>query len=218
MSDIKSKDFSRSRQETGSFCGPCVMQMLVSRLGKQIDQFALSDAYADRKIVMREGIALDGLAKALRKLLPDLQVWQKYNSSFQDIKEMLDRGIPVGFDWQGIFDRDEYGDEYWNLQREWRKKWEEIRGVPQLEGDQGHYCIALEIDPEKGYLRFADPYGHYAGKDRFVALWELEERWWDDKLGKDEHGKVTRVIEERLIFVVTEKDDETPLKVGMERI
>ena len=54
-------------------------------------------------------------------------------------------------------------------------------------------------------MRFADPYGHYAGKDRYVALWEFEERWWDDRIDTDEKGKKVYVLEERLIFVVTKK-------------
>ena len=89
---------------------------------------------------------------------------------------------------------------------------------PVAVGEQGHYCVALEVNKKKGYLRFADPYGHYAGKDRFVALWEFEERWWDDRIGKDARGKKIYVLEKRLIFVVAKKGDQKPAKFGMVEI
>lgn len=209
-------NLKRSRQENGSFCGPCVMQMLLGSYGIEKTQGEIADAYAERDTVMREGIPLKGLAKALGKVEPGVIVWQKYNSSFEDIQALLTQNISVGFDWQGIFDRDEYGDDLFpgKLERfvsRWKK-------VPELTGDQGHYCIALEVSREKGYLRFADPYGHYAGKDRFVALWEFEERWWDDRLDKDESGKTIRVLEEKLIFVLTKQGDEFPASLGMEKL
>lgn len=214
---VNSLSFSRSRQETGSFCGPAVIQMMLSSLGIDKSQREISDAYAAYEVVMKEGIPLKGLAKSIKSLGLDVTVWQKYNSSVDDITKLIETGIPVGFDWQGIFDHDEYGDEYWNFKSRWKTWWEVKRGIPQLSGDQGHYCIALEVNNEKGFLRFADPYGHYAGKDRFVALWEFEERWWDDRLDKDDQGNVIRVLEEKLIFVVTKKEDEFPLNLGMER-
>lgn len=210
--------FVRYKQENGSYCGPAVVQMLLSSIGVEKTQSEIADAYASRDVVTREGIPVKGLIKAIKKIDPSVCAWQKYNSSLEDIEKLLAQGFPVGFDWQGIFDHDEYGDEYWNFQSKWKRTLNELRGVPQLTGDQGHYCIALEIDRAKGYLRFADPYGHYAGKDRFVALWELEERWWDDRLDKDENGKVVRVLEERLIFLLTKVDDTFPASLGMERM
>lgn len=210
--------FIRSKQETGSYCGPSVMQMLLSAVGETISQESIALAYASKDVVMREGIPLVGLGKTIKKLFPELVVWQKYNSEVKDIELLVNSGHVVAFDWQGIFDHDEYGDEYWNFQSKWKRQWEKFRGVPQLSGDQGHYCIALEVNREKGYLRFADPYGHYASKDRFVALWEFEERWWDDRLDKDENNKVVRVVVERLIFLVTKAEDTFPESLGMERV
>lgn len=209
---------TRSRQETGSYCGPAVMQMLLSNLGISKTQKEIAEAYASHEVVMKEGIPLKGLVGAINTLNLDVCVWQKYNSSFDDIGKLINNGIPVAFDWQGIFSHDEYGDEYWNFKSKWKSWWELKRGVPQLSGDQGHYCIALEVNTEKGYLRFADPYGHYAGKDRFVALWEFEERWWDDRLDKDENGKVVRVLEEKLIFLLAKAGDDFPASLGMERV
>ena len=203
------------KQLTGSYCGPAVMQMLASSLGVSVYQETLVDACEARKTVMKEGISLIDLAKGLRKLNPDLIVWAKMDSKIEDIKEMLDFGYPVAVDWQGIFTEDEYGDEIWNRSDKLVSWWGKQMGEPVSVGEQGHYCIAVEINTNKGYLRFADPYGHYAGKDRFVALWEFEERWWDDRIDKDEKGKKKYVLENRLMFVVTKKGDKTPKKLGM---
>ncbi|HCQ31632.1 TPA: hypothetical protein DIU27_04610 [Candidatus Collierbacteria bacterium] len=206
---------SRARQETGSYCGPAVMQMLVSSLGLSMDQETLIDACKARKTVMREGIPLNDLSKGLQEMYPELDVWWKSEATIEDIQNLLDNGYFVGVDWQGIFSGDEYGDDEVN---KWGDFWNKIIGAPEVKGEQGHYCVALEVNKKKGYLRFADPYGHYAGKDRFVALWEFEERWWDDRIGKDEKGKKTYVLESKLMFLVTKKGDEFPKSLGMMRV
>jgi len=206
----------RSRQETGSYCGPAIVQMLVSQFDKQVDQKQIVEACGAAKTVMKLGIPLKSLVVGIKKLFPELVIWQKNNSSIEDIERLTSRGYLVVFDWQGIFQGDEYHDDQYDGKIvSW---WKKVMGEPELKGDQGHYCIALEVNTEKGYLRFADPYGHYAGKDRFVALWELEERWWDDRLDRDEQGKVVRVLEEKLIFLLTKAGDDFPASLGMERV
>ncbi len=206
---------TRSRQETGSYCGPSVMQMLLSQYGVEVDQKSIVEACGATDTVMKSGIPLNVLIVGVKKLFPEFVVWQKSNSTVEDIQTLVEKGYLVAFDWQGIFSHDEYGDDVLPT------KWEEFRNwiakIPELKGSQGHYCIALEVNMKKGYLRFADPYGHYAGFDRFVAMWEFEERWWDDRLDKDEKGKVVRVLEERLVFVLTKKEDRFPASLGMEK-
>lgn len=212
-------NFKRVKQETGSYCGPAVFEMLVSAHGLDLDQESMVEACNAKETVMKEGIPLIGLAKGLVRIFPDLIVWQKSYSRLTDMKTLVDKDYLVGFDWQGIFSANEYGDEIWNTKDKVEAWWRrEIKGEPVEKGDQGHYCIALEIDLDKGFLRFADPYGHYAGKDRFVATCEFEERWWDDRIDKDEKGKKVYVLESRLMFLVAKKGDEFPASLGMERV
>ncbi len=212
-------NFKRVMQKTGSYCGPAVFEMLVSQYGLELDQERMVEACGARNTVMKEGVPLVGLAKGLKSVYPELAVWQKSHSSLVDIKTLVDKDYLVGFDWQGVFTTDEYGDEIWNTKDRVGAWWKrEIKGEPVEKGDQGHYCIALEIDLEKGFLRFADPYGHYAGKDRFVATWEFEERWWDDRIDTDEAGKKMYVLESRLMFLVAKKGDEFPGTLGMTRV
>lgn len=208
-------NFKRVRQETGSYCGPAVFEMLVAAHGLELDQEKMVDACGARSSVMKVGITLKNLAKGLRNMHPELVVWQKLETKLEDIETLLAKKYLVGVDWQGIFTGDEYGDDEIS---KWEIFWNRVIGTPELKGEQGHYCIIMEIDLKKGNLRFADPYGHYAGKDRFVATWEFEERWWDDRIDKNEKGRKVRVVENRLIFLVTKKEDEFPASLGMERI
>lgn len=206
------RNFSREKQLTGAYCGPAVFQMLVSVFGLEMDQEALVDACEARKTVMKEGIALPGLARGLKKLCPELVLWRKMNSKIDDIGNLLEDGYLVGVDWQGIFNSDEYGDDE---EDKWHEFLDKLYGTSALRGSQGHYCIVLEVNKKKGYLRFADPYGHYAGKDRFVAIWEFDERWWDDRIDRGRNRKGTYVYENRLIFIVTQKGDRKPAELGM---
>ena len=206
---------SRARQETGSYCGPAVFQMLVSVFGLKLDQEAIVDACKARDTVQRLGIPLFDLARGLKIIYPELVVWQKEDSSVDDEHKLLEAGYFVGIDWQGIFNSDEYGDEIWNSNDRLKLWWKKLTNEPVAVGEQGHYCVALEVNKKKGYLRFADPYGHYVGKDRFVALWEFEERWWDDRIEVNEKGKKVYVLEKKLIFVIAKKGDEKPWELGM---
>lgn len=206
----------RAKQETGTYCGLAVLQMLLSSYGVNVSQDNLLDACGARATVARDGIPPHLLAKGVTVIAPDLVMWAKRRSSLQDLKDLLDLGYKVGIDWQGIFHVDEYEAEEESPKRNWFDWWKRSdENEPELKGDQGHYCVALEVDIDRGYLKFADPYGSFAGKDRFVALWEFEERWWDDRIGVDESGKKIYVLEERLMFVIAKKDDLGPEKVGM---
>ncbi len=208
-------NFTRSRQETGSYCGPAVAQMLLSGLGYASSQRQIVEACGAQKTVMRVGISLVSLAKGIKKFYPDVVVWSKSSSSIDDIVSLMENGYLVAFDWQGVFASDEYFDDE---EDKWGNFLAKIKKEPQLKGDQGHYCIALEVNKRQGYLRFADPYGHYAGKDRFVGLWEFEERWWDDRIDVDEKGKKIYVLEDRLIFILAKKGDKKPAELGMTKL
>ena len=210
------KNFKRTKQKTGSYCGPAVFEMLVSRYGLKLDQELMVEACGARSSVMKVGIPLIDLAKGLRKIYPELVVWEKSGSKLKEIQTLLAKDYLVAVDWQGVFVADEYEDDEedgW-----WKSFWNKMTKVPVLKGSQGHYCIVMEVELKKGFLRFADPYGHYAGKNRFVATWEFEERWWDDRLDRDTQGRKKYVFEDRLMFLVAKKGDKFPATLGMTRI
>lgn len=210
------KSFKRVKQETGSYCGPAVMEMLVSAHDRKLDQERMVEACGASSSVMKVGIPLIDLARGLRKIYPELVVWEKSGSKLKEIKTLLAQDYLVAVDWQGVFVADEYEDDEedgW-----WKSFGDKMTNAPILKGSQGHYCIVLEVETKKGFLRFADPYGHYAGKDRFVATWEFEERWWDDRIGRDTLGRKKYILEDRLMFLVAKKGDEFPATIGMVRV
>jgi hypothetical protein len=208
----------KARQETGSFCGPAVIETLLGHLGRKVSQLEVVEACEAKTTVMKDGISLVGLAKGVKKLFPDLQVWEKQNSSISDIYSLVEHGYPVAVDWQGVFTTDEYGDEIWNTRDKFRLWLSKVKKEPVGKGDQGHYCIVTDVDQAKGYIRFVDPYGHYAGKDRFLATWEFEERWWDDRIGIDQNGKKSLIIENKLMFVIVPITDTFIQTMGMSRV
>jgi len=214
----KLPELKRVRQKTGSYCGPAVLEMLVSNLGLELNQESLVDASGGREVIMKEGASLPSMSYGLKRLYPDLRVWKMNEAKIDDLQVLLEKGYYVAVDWQGIFYKDEYGDELWNSTNkiaDWLKK---IKHEPEAIGYEGHYCVVLEININKGYLRFADPYGEFATRDRFVAIGEFETRWWDDRLAMDSTGKKVRVVENRLLFVVTEKEDKIPEELGLVEI
>lgn len=206
----------RKRQVTGSYCGPAVMAMLLSVFGKRLSQTELVDATGMKEVVMKDGITLKELAGGLKKLYPDYVVWVKMGSKIEDLYRMIKAGYLVGVDWQGVFDRDEYGDD--EEEGRIRTAFRKLIGEPFLEGLQGHYCIVTGVNLKEGFIKFIDPYGHYSGRDRFIATWEFEERWWDDRIDIGEDGKKKYVLEKKMAFVVTTKGDRKPEKLGMKVI
>lgn len=207
---------NKLRQETGYYCGPAVVCMLLGRLGKTVEQSAIvSAAGLEASDVSLNGMEIDSIAKVVKNLFADLQVWCKRESSLDDIMGLLRLGMPVAVDWQGIFDHDEYGDELWHHSTPLSRFFKQFKNEPETYGDQGHYAIVVDINFEVGWVKFVDPYGHYAGKERFLATWEFEERWWDDRLGHDESGKKVRILESRLLFVITSVDAPPPEELGL---
>ncbi len=189
--------------------------MLVSAFGLSLRQEDMVEASGARNTVMKVGIPLEDLAKGLKKTYPELVVWQKLGGTVEEINALSNKGYLVAVDWQGIFAEDEYGDDE---EDRWGKVWNKVAKVPEMKGTQGHYCIVLEVNQKKGYLRFVDPYGHYAGQDRFIAIWEFLERWWDDKVVPVGRLKKQYVVEDRLMFLVAKKGDKTPASLGMKRV
>ncbi len=208
----------KSKQETGAYCGPAVVQMLIGQLKEEVSQEQIVEACEAKETVMSLGIPLVDLAKGVKKIFPGLQVWEKQDSQVSDMQILVDKGYPVAVDWQGIFTTDEYGDEILVTKNRFQEWLDKYRKIPVAAGDQGHYCIVVEIDSKKGFIKFVDPYGHYAGKERFIAVWEFEERWWDDRVGVDEAGKKVVIVENRMMFLITPSDDTFPETVGMKRI
>lgn len=201
----------RHRQSTGYFCGPAAMQMLLSIYDVTAGQSEIAKAGSSLDRVGRLGMSSEELARATHVLAPNLAFWVKRDSSLSDIEMIIKKHkVPVGIDWQGIFEEFEYGNEL-NI---YADDSEEDDGSI---GDQGHYVVVVDIDTKNGFIRLADPYGHYSGKDRFIPLDEFEERWWDD-LSEKEGGIRKYTFESKLMFLVVPKNEMWPEELGMKSL
>jgi len=194
---------ARVAQITDSHCGPAVVQLLFSHLDRQVTQDEVVTAARVRSRLEAHGTRPDHLARAVAKLAPDLQFWFKQHATIHDLEVLIDQHhYPVAVNWQGLF----YDTEE-----------EQERENPG--GDHGHYSAAIDIDVEKDKITLADPYSEYAHKPRVFSLKWFQKRWWDVdhdviRVSKS-HQRRNSIKTKRLIFIVTPKDADFPLELGM---
>ncbi len=202
----------RVRQLNGSYCGPAALQILLSHFGIQADQNMLVDAATTRKHVMITGMSIELLAEAVKNTYPAYSLWVKRDSTIMDVEKMVrEFNYPVGVDWQGVFEKNEYHDPY-IADDDYSEMDKMVRG------DEGHYCVITDVDMTKNFVRMMDPYGHYAEQDRFYEVHEFLNRWWDDRTDKLPDGSKKYVFEKRLMFVVVPKSVRIPETMGMVEI
>lgn len=118
--------------------------------------------------------------------------WKKINGKISDLDAILNKyKFPVGVEWQGVFY--EYADE-----------------------DDGHFAIITKIDKKAGYIRMADPYRSFSGIDRKFKIKFFENRWWDEnEVSISGTTRKRRVVDNRVMFVITPKGENWPKKLGM---
>lgn len=182
----------RIAEITNVHCGPATLQMLFENIGVRVSQDEIVEAAGSSlKRLRRYGMSMGEMATAVGRISSSSQFWMKDNCEISDLKLLLERGIPVGVEWQGEFLQ--YSDE-----------------------DNGHYSVVTHLDGDKIYI--ADPYEHFAGKDRRLELDRFEELWWDTNELRDmETGKMVLVRDHHMIFIIIPKDETFPEELGMIR-
>lgn len=196
---------SRVRQLNNSFCAPATLQILLSHFGIEADQEKLVTVATTREHVIKKGMSVELLAQTVHNLYPEMSFWVKREASVFDLEKMTRvYNYPVGVNWQGIFEDNEYEDEYTEEEDDSRCK-----------GGEGHYCVVVDVDTVKNYVRMMDPYGHYSNEDRFHEIGEFLNRWWDDRVDTLPDGSKKYVYEKRLMFVIVPKNVTFPEEMGM---
>ena len=198
----------RVRMINGSYCGPATLEILMSHFGIETNQDDIASSGVSIAHARKNGMSIENLAKAVRKLFPDYVLWVKREASLHDIERMVrEFNYPVGIDWQGFFEEDEYEafppDEF------------DEPDDPMLKGDEGHYSVVIDIDRSNNQIRLMDPYGSYAKRDRLFEVNYFFNRWWDDRMDKNPDGSKKYVYENRLMFVVLPKNIRLPEILGM---
>jgi len=211
---------SRSRQQTETYCGPATMQMLLSHYGITIQQQQVVDAAGVQATVELHGVPVNDLAKVVKIVAPEMKFWVKRFGTITELKKIVrEYNYPVGVDWQGIFEiADEY-DKTGYLGVTEEALAEAGYSYESNDGTHGHYCVVVDVDTNENYIQLADPYGHYAEKDRFIRIQEFSNRWWDQDIRIDAMtGKEVVTDECRTFFVIVPANITFPEEMGMTEI
>jgi hypothetical protein len=212
---------SRARQLTETFCGPATIQMLLSHYGIEVHQQQVVEAAGVQATVEIHGIPVEELGRAVRKLAPEMKFWVKRFGTITELKKIVrEYNYPVGVDWQGIFEiADEYDKSTGYVGVTDEALAEAGYSYDSNDGEHGHYSVVVDVDTNENYIQIADPYGHYAEKDRFIRLQEFSNRWWDEDIRVDSWTGKKKVTDEcRTFFVIVPANVTFPEEMGMSEV
>jgi len=199
-SNLSFPGLKRVRQLNSFFCGPAVLEMLLSFHGVEIDQSLVVEKSGVALKIKQRGMTVEELALAAEKLVPDFQFWHKRHSTLKELSLLVNEfRIPVGVEWQGIF---EFEDEAEDTEMD--------------DEDPGHYSVVTRVNLADNLVYLADPYKSYAGKDRRLTVLEFERRWWDINETVDlKTRRRVQVDDYHMMFVVTRKEKNFPEQLKM---
>ena len=194
-------DFHHDRftQIDESHCGPAVVQMLLHNVGIEVSQEQVADAGGVSDLIEEQGMRVDQLERAVRKLAPQTTFWYKEHSTIAELVQIVvDYDYPVGIEWQGLFE-DTLEDE-------------------TQDSDYGHYSVVTMVDSKRRKLVIVDPYKEFRSQDRIFTFEFFLSRWWDTNDFPDPLTGKARLVEDRqMMFVITEDDVTFPQLLGMKR-
>ncbi len=188
----------RISQITGSYCGPAVLAMLLSFNGISVSQEEIVRVSGVASKIKSNGMTLEEMAVAIRAIMQDYVFCFKRHASIRDLALLVNTyKIPVGVEWQGIFDYETGDDD---------------------DDDPGHYSVVTAINEKDKKILLADPDRHYAGKDREFRIIRFERRWWDINEVTNPITKKTKQIDDyHALFVIVDKKTEFPKELGLRK-
>ncbi|HSV95119.1 MAG TPA: GNAT family N-acetyltransferase [Spirochaetia bacterium] len=200
-------------QLNNSYCAPATLAVLLQHYGIEADQEQIVSAASTKEHVVQHGMSIEMLGLAVRNLYPEKRLWAKRDSSLADVEKMVRvYNYPVGMDWQGIFESNDYEKEDLEISSD---PLEENDPNHICKGDAGHYSVVVDVDRANDNVRITDPYGNFAKEDRFVEVQDFLNRWWDDRMDTLPDGSKKYVYENRLMFVVVPESVRLPEELGM---
>ena len=192
-------DFHNDRftQIDESHCGPAVIQMLLDNLGIEVTQKEVADAGGASDLIEQQGMRIDQLELAVKKLAPQTCFWYKDHSNIAELVKIVDdHNYPVGIEWQGLF--------------------EDVLEDETEDGDSGHYSVVTMVDPSRHKLVIVDPYKDFRPQDRIFTLEFFKSSWRDKNNYPDPQTGNDRLDEDRqMMFVITPEEVTFPLLLGM---
>lgn len=194
-------DLKRVSQKNLYYCGPAVLEILFSYWGVSTDQDDFVRAANVAHKIKTHGMTLAEMATATRMVDPEYEFWLKRDSSLSELSNLVNkRSMPVGVEWQGIFDDEEWDEE-------------------DDDDDPGHYSVVTGISTSENYIFLSDPYKNYTGgRDRRLSILEFERRWWDINEVIDPVSMRRREIDDyHAMFIIVPRKETFPKEFGMER-
>jgi ABC-type bacteriocin/lantibiotic exporter with double-glycine peptidase domain len=190
-------------QISESHCGPAVIQMILNHLGIDVTQEEVAEMGGAASLIELNGMRVDQLALAVKKLAPTVDFWYKENSTLQELVNLIVvHRYPVGVEWQGLFDDPDDDDD----DRE------------TGDDEYGHYSVVTHVHPRKRQLIIADPYKSFISQARVFNFEEFVERWYDyNEVAVPETGKTQLVEDFHMMFIITPPGEVFPYKYGMKR-
>jgi hypothetical protein len=191
-------------QISESHCGPAVVQMLLNHLAIDVSQEEVAAMGGATSLIELNGMRVDQLVLAVKKLAPAVDFWYKDHSTLQElVKLIMVHRYPVGVEWQGLFDDpDEDEDD----------------DSETGDDEYGHYSVVTHVHPRKRQLIIADPYKSYISRARVFDFEEFEERWYDYNEVADPETGETRLVEDfHMMFIITPPGEVFPYNYGMRR-
>lgn len=194
-------DFHQARftQISESHCGPAVVQMLLHNIGIEVSQEEVAEAGGVSDRIEEQGMRVDQLERAVRKLAPQTCFWYKDHSMIAELVQIVvDYEYPVGIEWQGLF--------------------EDTLEEETQDGDYGHYSVVTMIDTTSQKLVIVDPYKDFRSQDRIFTIEFFISRWWDTNNFPDPQTGNDHLVEDRqMMFVITPEEVTFPLLLDMKR-
>lgn len=187
----------RRTQISESHCGPAVLQMLLANLGIEKSQEEITISAGVSSTIDEHGTRVDQLALAVQLLVPQVVLYYKAYASLDHIQTLLSvYNLPVGVEWQGLFEEDDEKDDE--------------------DGEYGHYSVVTHIDYEKKALILVDPYKDYTDSERIIDIYQFLNRWWDyNEIIDPQTKRKKSVRDEKLLFVISPKNPDFAEKIGL---
>ena len=103
-SNLTFPSMGRVKQKNNSYCGPAVLEMLYSFLGRKVGQEEIVQAAKISRKIKSRGMLVEEMALAIKTLTPEYNFWSKRKSQTSELSEIVNRyNFPVGVEWQGVF-------------------------------------------------------------------------------------------------------------------
>lgn len=210
-------------------CGPAAVQMMLSNLGVEVSQEQVAEAGGVTSLIAMQGMRIDQLALAVRRLAPQVVFFYKDHASVAELVRMVvDYRHPVGVEWQGVFEDEDVqrldrANKSWSPNSGYAARPSPAPGQEELspksesgDTDYGHYSLVVHASRRRREIIIADPYKDFFSQARIFGFEEFEARWFDFNEVQDPISGQARLVEDyHMLFVVTRRNVLFPRRMGL---